>query len=92
MPGAETAAFLEDTLAQLGLTEKEANEFIIYWLPKMEHNAYNLIAFQTDVYTETAELTITPAPDSLLRVFMAWQPLSEPIEIEPQTFTPFERT
>jgi len=92
VPGAETAAFLEDTLAQLGLTEKEANEFIIYWLPKMEHNAYNLIAFQTDIYTETAELTITPAPDSLLRVFMAWKPLEEPTEIETQTFTPVERT
>ena len=30
VPGEETAAFLEDALAQLGLTRAEANEFIIY--------------------------------------------------------------
>ena len=41
VPGSETAAFLEDALAQLGLTRAEANEFIIYWLPQMEQNAYN---------------------------------------------------
>ena len=38
VPGSETAAFLEDALAQLGLTRREANEFIVYWLPQMECN------------------------------------------------------
>ena len=32
--GKNTAVFLEDALAQLGLTDQEANEFIIYWLPR----------------------------------------------------------
>ena len=32
--GEDTAAFLEDALARLGLTDKEADEFIIYWLPQ----------------------------------------------------------
>ena len=91
VPGEETAVFLEKTLAEIGLTEKEANEFIIYWLPQMEHNAYNLISFQTDVYEDTAKLEITPEPDSLLRVFMAWKPVEEPTEIEPQTFDSFIR-
>jgi len=89
--GNETAAFLEEKLAILGLTEKEANEFIIYWLPQMENNAYNLISFQSAVYTDNAELTISPEPDSVLRVFMAWQPLEEKIEIEEQELTGFER-
>ena len=89
--GEETAAFLEDALAKLGLTEKEANEFIIYWLPQMEHNPYNLIAFQQEAYTENAVLNITPTPDSLLRVFMAWQPLEAPVETEPQTLESFIR-
>lgn len=90
--GEDTAAFLENALAELGLYEHEANEFIIYWLPQMEQNPYNLIAFQTDAYTDAAELDITPVPDSLLRVFMAWKPLTGAIEIEPQEFEPFERT
>ena len=90
--GSDTAAFLEAALAQLGLTEKEANEFIIYWLPHMEHNAYNLIAFQTERYTDSAALHIDPAPDSLLRVFMAWQALDRAVEIPAQNLPAFTRT
>ena len=89
--GEKTAAFLEEALAQLGLTEKEANEFIIYWLPRMEHNPYNLISFQTEAYTDSVELTIDPAPDTLIRVFMAWQGLDEPVEVETQNLTAPER-
>ena len=92
VPGSETAAFLEDALAQLGLTRAEANEFIIYWLPQMEQNAYNLISFQSDAYTDAAKLTITPQPDTLLRVFMAWKPLTKAVEIAPQTLNAPERT
>ena len=33
--GEDTRAFLEESLAALGLTDKEANEFILYWLPQM---------------------------------------------------------
>ncbi len=89
--GSDTAAFLEKALADLGMTRKEANEFIVYWLPLMEDNAYNLLAFQQETYTDRAPLTITPAPDSLLRVFLAWKPLLEPVDIEPQELSPFER-
>ena len=92
VPGDKAAAFLEDALAQLGLTRAEANEFIIYWLPQMEQNAYNLISFQSDAYTDAAKLTITPQPDTLLRVFMAWKPLTSAVEIAPQTLTAPERT
>ena len=57
----------------------------------MELNPYNLISFRQEAYTQAAELTITPAPDSILRVFMAWKPLNAPMEREHQTFTTFER-
>ena len=92
VPGEAAAAFLEKSLAELGLTRREANEFIVYWLPRMEANAYNLIAFQSGAYTDHAGLTITPEPDSLLRVFMAWRPLAEPVEIPEQDLPAFERT
>jgi hypothetical protein len=90
--GSDTAAFLETSLAQLGLNRREANEFIVYWLPLMESNAYNLISFQTDVYTNSAKIIITPEPDTMLRVFMAWKPLTEEVEIEPQNLTATERS
>ena len=92
VPGADTAAFLEDALAQLGLTRREANEFIVYWLPRMEPNPYNLISFQGAAYTDHAMLTITPEPDTLLRVFMAWQPLDASVELPAQELSAPERT
>jgi hypothetical protein len=58
----------------------------------MEHNKYNLIAFQGDVYTNSAKLNITPAPDSLLRIFMTYVPLEEAVDIQPQQLTTYERT
>ena len=90
--GSDTAAFLENALNQLGLTRKEANEFIVYWLPLMKGNPYNLIAFQSDSYTQTAQLSIEPVPDTLLRVFMAWKPLESAVDISTQNLTAPVRT
>lgn len=90
--GADTAEFLQEALAARGLTPREYNEFIVYWLPQMEGNAWNLISFQGALYEENAGLTVTPAPDSVLRVFMAWKPVDAKIEIAPQVVEPFERT
>ena len=89
--GSDTAAFLEDELDRLGLTRREANEFLIYWLPRMQDNPYNLIAFQQEAYTESAKLTVSPRPDSVLRVFMAWKPLARPVDVPAQTLPGFER-
>lgn len=84
--GEDTAAFLEWALAEQGLTRREANEFIVYWLPKMQNNPYNVISFQTTAYTESAVLDIDPAPDSLLRVFMTYYPSDCEVTIQPQSF------
>ncbi|MEE0884997.1 MAG: hypothetical protein U0L59_07205 [Faecalimonas sp.] len=89
--GSETAEFLEGKLEEIGLNAKEANEFIVYWLPRMQENKYNLITFQTEAYTDVAKLHITPEPDSVLRVFMAYKELEKPIEIEEPVIAPFER-
>lgn len=89
--GVDTADFLERTLARLGLNDREAGDFITYWLPRMQDNPYNLVTFQTDAYTEKAQLEITPEPDSILRVFMVFQPLEEPISIEEPELPGFER-
>ena len=90
--GEDTAAFLEDTLAKLGLTRREANEFIVYWLPLMEQNPYNIISFQTDIYTDAAPLKVDPAPDTLIRVFMAWQGTDSFADIPEQELSAPERS
>ena len=92
VPGADTAAFLEDALAKLGLTRREANEFIVYWLPRMEGNAYNLISFQGTEYTDHARLTVSPQPETVIRVFMAWSPCAAPVDLQEQTLSAPART
>ena len=89
--GSDTESFLREKLTYMGLTEQEMNEFIVYWLPLMEHNKYNLIAFQGDEYTDSAKLNITPEPESMLRIFMTYIPLEAPVDIEPQQLETFER-
>ncbi len=89
--GEDTVKFLEKILSEMGLTPREYNDFIVYWLPHMQDNEYNLIAFQQENYTECAKLEISPSPDSVLRVFMAFLPLSEYVEIEAPEIIPFER-
>ena len=89
--GSDTEQFLKEKLTYMGLTEEEMNEFIVYWLPRMEHNAYNLISFQGEAYTNSAKLHITPEPDSIFRVFMTYVPLENAVEIEPQELESFER-
>ncbi len=79
--GEDTAAFLQKTLSDLGLTPREYNEFIVWWLPQMQNNAWNLINFVWEEYDTAAPLEITPAPDTLLRVFMVWQTSEEYVDI-----------
>lgn len=89
--GKDTMKFLQTTLARMGLTPKEYNEFIVYWLPKMQDNKYNLITFAGKEYTDSAKLEITPQPDALLRVFMAFKPLSTEIRIKMPAIKQFVR-
>lgn len=87
----DTADFLRSKLKEIGLTSRESNEFIIYWLPELQKNECNFITFQTDVYEKNAKLDISPAPDSILRVFMVYEPCGVDFAPEPQEFEHFER-
>jgi len=83
--GKDTITFLEEKLRLLGLTDHEAEEFIIYWLPKMEHNKYNYIRFETmDEINQYMPIEINPTPDSIIRIQMDFKPLDELIKIEEQ--------
>ncbi len=89
--GEDTEEFLQEKLEYMGLTPREYNEFIVYWLPIMQENKYNLITFAGEEYENVAKLNITPKPDSILRVMMLFKSLDKPIEIEEQEIKSFER-
>ncbi len=89
--GADTADFLREKLMYIGLSAREANEFIIYWLPLMQGNEYNIISLHTEQYAAEVPLTVSPAPDTQIRVFMAYSPAEEYVEIQPQELPNYER-
>lgn len=90
--GEGTAKFLEEKLAYLGLNRREANEFMMYWLPRMENNAYNLIHFSGEDYESLAELKITPQPETFIRVMMLTRPLTNKIDVPLQDLKPLHKT
>lgn len=91
--GKDTIKFLEEKLAVLGLSEREAEEFIIYWLPKLESNKYNYIRFATqDEINENMPIEINPNSDTIIRVLMTFKKLDNPINIQEQQLKTPNRT
>lgn len=85
--------FLEEKLNILGLTEREAEEFIVYWLPKLEANKYNYIRFASmDEINENMPLKIDPNPDTIIRVLMTFKGLENPIDVKEQKLETPNRT
>lgn len=77
--------FLEEKLEILGLNEREMEEFIIYWLPKLEENEYNFIRFATDdEINKNMPIEINPKPDTLIRILMVFKGLDRQIEVKEQ--------
>lgn len=89
--GSDVRAFLSKILPETGLTPREYNEFIVYWYPRLMNIPLMQIYFAGKDYTDSAQLSIEPPPDSLLRVFMVVHPLKEPIHLVPQKIHRFER-
>lgn len=85
--------FLEDKLSVIGLNDRERNELIMYWLPILEKNQNSLVYFElTDERQSNNELSITPKPDSLLRVNMHVKKISGVQQITEQKLPTFNRT
>lgn len=84
--------FLEEKLSIIGLNDKERNEFIMYWLPKLENNEQSLVYFElTEERESNNKLIISPAPDSLLRINMHIKKVNKKINIKEQKLNSFER-
>lgn len=91
--GEDTIKFLEEKLEILGLNEREAEEFIVYWLPKLESNKYNFIRFQTEEeINNNMPLEIIPKPDTVIRIVMEFKGLEESIQIQEQKLSTPQRT
>ena len=91
--GEDSSKFLEEKLEILGLSDREANEFIIYWLPRLEEHKYNLISFETmEEINDNMPLEITPKPDSIIRVMMRFKGVDSHIDLSEQKLQTPQRT
>ncbi len=90
-------SFLENTLTSIGLNQKEQTDFITFWGPQLQQQAYTTIQFliDEDYTTEVAELTVSPTPKNIKRVYMLYKShniLDEYQTIKRPKFSPVNRT
>ncbi len=79
----EIHSFLIEKLSKLGLNEKEQADFIEFWEPRMIGAPYFFVTFMGNrVMDEIAPLTITPEPDTVIRILMDYTPLQKPISVQ----------
>ena len=75
------------------MNARESEEFIVYWLPKLEANKYNYIRFETKEEIDNyMPLEIVPEPDTVIRVLMDYKPLNNKIDVKEQMLNKQVRT
>ena len=90
----DAVPFLEEKLALLGLTDKEAADFITYWAPRIRANEYTFVSFDASSYTAHARYSFTDEagapvkPDTFIRVFMTIRAADANEEVREQAFGP----
>ena len=85
-------SFLEQKLSYIGLSDKERNEFIMYWLPVLEKNKKSLVYFElTEERESYNKLNISPKPDSLLRLVIHIKKVDKRVDIPKQSLVKFQR-
>jgi hypothetical protein len=83
---------LQNQLTKLGLNSKEKADFMAFWLPKMPKTPYvRLTWFGTQDMNQLAPLTITPRPDTIIRIFLDFEGLQAPISLPKQTLSAPQR-
>lgn len=82
--GSETVRFLEEQLSSMGLNDREQTDFITYWAPRMSGNTNNFVHFLfNESCNSAAELSISPVPDVVYRVYMIWSEIPEGTKLNP---------
>lgn len=90
---ADVKKLFDEKLAILGMNDKETADFEEYWLPKLSEKPYYFITFvsQADL-DKYAPLTVSPKPDSVIRVFFDYKGLDRKTTVVEQKLTPVTRS
>lgn len=77
-------SFLVSTLGRLGLNATETADFIEFWEPRLQGSPYYFISFYGRTTMDAlAPLTVTPTPDTVIRILMDYRPLAGPVAAQP---------
>jgi hypothetical protein len=84
--GDTSAEWVDDVLdRRFGLTDRERMDFVSFWQPHLEKSAFNLIRFlDAAEIDEDSRMSVSPRPDTIIRVFMIFQPVDKARTTRPQ--------
>ena len=89
---ADAASTIRAQLLKQGLNQKETNDFLAFWQPRIPNDPYiRLTWFNTAQLDKLAPLTVSPKPDTAIRVFLDMAGYSSPVNIPAQKLTSTER-
>ncbi|HSI21015.1 MAG TPA: hypothetical protein VLA04_04955 [Verrucomicrobiae bacterium] len=89
---ANIEATLRDHLKQLGLNAQETADFLEFWMPEMPTTPYTRVSWlNTREMDELAPLTVSPKPDTSIRVFLDYEGLEVPIALPAQKLSAVPR-
>ena len=84
-------SFLESKLSKVGLSDKEACDFISYWLPLINKYEYILVSFQMENYEKEVSIEYSIQPDNELRLFVAFKGLEKYVDIPEQDLSYYNK-
>lgn len=89
---ADVQSTLRQQLVQLGLTAQEQADFLEFWSPRMPKTPYvRLTWLGNRAMDQLAPMQISPKPDTVIRLFLDFVGLQEPITIPAQKLTAIPR-
>lgn len=83
---------LKNLLTKLGLNEKEKKDFIEYWVKVLPESNYYFVGIVPEkTLNNISPLSISPKPDTVIRVALYFKPLEEKIDVEKPEFQEIKR-
>lgn len=90
---ANVAKTMRSQLSAQGLNTKETNDFMAFWEAKIPNKPYvRLTWLGTSQMNALAPLTVSPKPQTVIRVFLDMDGFDTPIQLPAQKLTKVERS
>lgn len=88
VPQSKLLGTVRQQLAAQGLNAKETNDFMAFWSSRLPQTPYvKLTWLTTKQMNELAPLSISPMPQTAIRVFLDAEGLQKPVSLVPQSFS-----